>query len=127
MSLETNSLKRAETSSRFVSGPSSSYKFGAFRTLSTLNKARKLIIAGALSLTVGFSTQAVSDEALVRLINSIKVELAQHTGIIGGFDPKTGIVTLSGTTRNMSAVKTVIDKIKSIDGVTEVRSSIFKH
>lgn len=88
------------------------------------NKAKKLIAASALSVMMGMSSFAVADEALQKIIDSIKTELAEHTGVMGGFDRKHGVVTLSGHTSDIAGLNDIIAKIKSLDGVNEVYNNV---
>ncbi len=86
--------------------------------------ARKFVTASVLSIVMGFSSHAFADDALQKIIESIKTELAQHTGVIGGFDRERGVVTLSGHTDDQAGIDRIIAKIKSLEGVNEVRSSV---
>lgn len=86
---------------------------------------RKFAIAGTLSILVAFSTNGFADEKQKKLIDAIKNELSYHSGIIGGYDPESGIITLSGYTDNKGNLQSIISKLESLDGVSEVRSSVF--
>jgi len=86
--------------------------------------AKNLITASALFVMVGMSSFAIADEDLQRIIESIKTELAQHTGVIGGFDRKHGVVTLSGHTDDAANLEVIIKKIKSLEGVNQVYNNV---
>ncbi len=92
--------------------------------MNVLKTVGKVSAACALALTVGISTHAIADEALAKKVHAIKIELAELTGVTAGVDRDNGIVTLFGHTDDLPALNAVIAKIKSIEGVKEVRNSV---
>lgn len=73
---------------------------------------------------MGVSSFATADEALQKIVESIKTEMAQLTGVMGGFNRESGIATLSGHTNDRAAFNSIVAKIKKLEGVKEVRSSV---
>jgi hypothetical protein len=86
--------------------------------------AGKMLAASVVAMTVGLSSHAIADEDLVKRVQAIKIELAQMPGVTAGIDRENSIVTLYGYTDDLSALNSVIAKIKDIEGVKEVRSSV---
>lgn len=87
---------------------------------------RRTIAATVISTALGVSSFVLADDDddVTKLVQQIKVELAQHTGIIGGVDEESGIVTLSGSTEDVAGFRAIVKRIESIEGVTEVLSSV---
>ncbi len=96
-----------------------------------MNNIRKILAAMAVSCVIAFSSQLSAQESITnvelrKVIESIKLEIAQHPGIQAYYDEKSKIVTLSGSTDDNSFVRGLISKLESFDHVKEVRSSVTK-
>ncbi len=90
---------------------------------------RKSLTVLAISTVIAVSGQvgaqeSISDPELKKVIEMIKLEIAQHTGIQAYYDEKSKVVTLSGVAEDRAYVSSLIAKLKSFDHVKEVRSSI---
>ena len=68
--------------------------------------------------------ESISDPELKKVIEMIKLEMAQHTGIQAYYDEESKVVTLSGVAEDQAYVSSLITKLKAFDHVKEVRSSV---
>lgn len=88
-----------------------------------------MLAAIAVTCVMAFSgyasaQESIADADLRKVIEAIKLEIAQHPGIQAYYDEKTKIVTLSGSTDDTSFVSGLKSKLSSFDHIKEVRSSI---
>lgn len=83
---------------------------------------RNTLIAAGAAVTMAVSTLAFADASTVE---AIKLEVRQLTGVTGSYDPDTKTVTLSGFVEDMATFNELISRIKKLDNVDNVRSSVF--
>ena len=94
-----------------------------------MNSLKKSLTALAISSVIAFSSQtmaqeSISDPELKKVIEMLKLEMAQHTGIQAYYDEESNVVTLSGILDDPAYVASLITKLKSMDHIKGVRSSI---
>lgn len=94
-----------------------------------MKNMKKILSALAISSAVAFSSMAVSQESISdpemkKVIEMIKLEIAQHTGMQAYYDAESQIVTLSGFAEDRAYVGNLVTKLESFDHVKEVRNSI---
>ena len=88
-----------------------------------MNRLNKALAAAGIAVTMGLSGIAAATD--VKVIEAIKLEVRQHTGVTGSYDPETQIVTLSGSVDDMATFGNLVARIKKLDNVKGVRSSVF--
>lgn len=88
-----------------------------------MNKLNKALATAGIALTIGLSGVAYATDA--KVVEAIKLEVRQHTGVTGSYDPETQIVTLSGFVEDMATFGELVSRIKKLDHVKGVRSSVF--
>lgn len=94
-----------------------------------MSTIRKTLAALTISTVMAFSglvgaQESISDPKMKELIEMIKLEMAQHTGMQAYYNDETQVVTLSGFAEDRAYVDNLITKLESFDHVKEVRSSI---
>ncbi len=89
-------------------------------------KINQLAFATVTALCIAWSTFAFAEKTVDReqMIKAVQVEIAQHTGVSGNYNEETQIVTLSGTSNDRAGFEAIVARIKKIEGVKEVRSSV---
>ena len=89
------------------------------RTLQVLSVASVISFSGMVG-----AQESLSNAEMRKIVEDLKLEMAQHVGVQAYYDEKKKMVTLSGFTDNPSYVANLIKKLESFEHVKEVRSSI---
>lgn len=86
-----------------------------------MSNVRNLLAAGMLGLFAVSGTAVAEDDGA---LEKLKIAVSAFTGV--QYSMMGDVVYLHGTTDNIPELSNIVQKLMSIDGITEVRTNISK-